>query len=507
LLVKTRTNFFPKYLQEEDLLIIQKNEQSLKVKMDEQMYTLLLDIFAEYASGKVLDLHNRTVEYKKGLKFAVTQGLVDQRDPSGTLSDYLYHYLENSFDQYKEVVRDISSTHVNLLNFPDEYTGFFHENGLVNPGAPRSQNVIWLEENDRPNGVEGDICILHINQNYALFHWRDQQDVELAKSLLRNKITQTNGFILGKEILPMKILMKMLNGTETDNTITLLYENGRDETISTRGIADTFKHYERTFHDHPEIQNEPIDFIQKVESKLLQWNLLPIHINQQDRDLPVSLNVSPYEISFGNRFRYRVFDYDYKKAAVHALTNGIEAFLQDEDPGEGKWVSAATRELFYIKGLSAFHKEEVDYYQLESLPRDICKKINYNLGLTERISEIKVVANYIFSRDVFCLYLLNEQNQVLYKSDPSVVLKEEILRGLAKITGFLINDKKFPNEYLNQPLVPMQYPSSIRGQAAIFEDLAEASKEMEIYEQPWIHQPEFETQGLYIGKFYRNGVK
>ncbi|WP_162785226.1 hypothetical protein [Bacillus sp. P14.5] len=356
LLVKTRTNFFPKYLREERLLFIQKNGQSLKVKMDNQMYSILLDIFAEYENGKVLDFNDRTLDYKKGLKFAVSQGLIDQPAPSGNLSDYIYHYIENSYDQYKEVVGNISSTHVNLLNFPSDHTGFFYENGLVNPGAPIVQNVVWIDENVIPDVVEGDLCVLNVNQNFALFHWRDEHDFEQVKSLLRNKTTQENGFILGKKILPMKILIKMLNGDKMTNTVTLLYENGRDETASTRKFTETLQHYERTFPDQSE--GEPIEFIQKLESKLLQWNILPVYINQQDKDLPVSLNVSHYEISYGDHFSYRVFDYDYKKAAVHALTCGIQAFLESEDKGDGKWVSAAARDLFLSKAFPHFIKKK-----------------------------------------------------------------------------------------------------------------------------------------------------
>ncbi|MDM5302503.1 hypothetical protein QUF44_13050 [Bacillus subtilis] len=509
LFFKTRTNFFPKYLASENQLIIHKNHVLQKVKMNQNTYELLLGILSYFNNGAILNLNDKDADYKKLIKFSITNDLIYQ-PPSEKekLSSLIYDYIENAFDDFQPVLHYVSSTNFMIDEAPKFVTDFFGKHLLLNnlKSENQTQVIKWIEKyDDIPQVQPGDLCILNKGNNYALFIYNENQDILQANSLLKNKNYSSNAHILGKEILPMKIFIKLVRyatNQEEARKITLLDESGLTETVSKNKINDTLQHYERTYLS---ADRELLEYIKEIESKYSQFYPLKIKINNEDGLYPVKLNISSYEISVNHDFSYLVFDFNYKQAAFYALTHVLEKYLNSFDSQKGVWLAETTMERFYIKGLASVLPVEDNFYQLSEVPDDIQQKISFIKGLSPNITEIKIVVQDIFQTDVFFLYLLDQDQRVLFKSDISIDLKEEVLRGLASVTALLINKIDVVEEYVVKSMKLRPFRLREHSTTKIYNNILEITQSHNISETTWVYQAEFEPLGLYIGKFFRNG--
>ncbi|MBP3038189.1 hypothetical protein J9303_01535 [Bacillaceae bacterium Marseille-Q3522] len=506
---KTRTNFFPKYVPEEKTLRIHKNSIVQKAVIEEADYTLLLDIWAFFRQGNYLDLTDKSNQYKKLVKFSLENDLIHQPTViKESLSDFILDFLENTFDDYVSILEGLLSVKWELISAPEYVHAFFKEHGLIHESIAKkyTQRVIWMEGNKDIKLSLGDLCVVRQFGSYVLFFYTEKSDHKQAVLLLGKDDEQNTKLSIGEHILSMHLFLKYVNKLQNEaetDIMTRISENGQVNQINKQDIAGTYSQYERTF-TKPYAENN-LAYIQAVESKFRQFKTLSISINEEDGMYRNKLNIAQYEIKVEDDFIYTAFNYTYRDAATYALTHVLEKYLQRKANHRERWVAENTKERFYIRGMASFLKPD-KAYRLTDIPQHIKNKITYITDFPEDIFAIHIVAHYLYKSYVFYLYLLDQDNHVLYKSDISTQLEEEINRGLAYITASVINQVERKKDIFPQPLSTLAYPETAVSDEVIYKEMIHDTRYLDVEEAAWAYQPEFERHGLFIGRFKMNGV-
>lgn len=509
LFFKTRTNFFPKYVPEERTLMIYKNKIVHRAIIKEADYKLLLDIWAFFCHGNYLNLTDKSNQYKKLIKFCLVNHLIYQpTEEKGNLSEFILDIVENTFDDYVPILEELVSTKWEIISAPAYVLNFFKENGLINPIIDKYiQRVIWIEKNKDTRLSLGDLCVVHQSGNYVLFFYRENSDLKQAGLLLGKEDDQSRKLPIGDHILSMHLFLKYVNKlqdeAETD-IFTRVSDSGQVDWINKKDIAGTYNRYERTF-TNPYLENN-LEYIQALESKFLQFETIPFSINEGDGIYPNKLNIAQYEIKVDDAFTYTVFDYTYKDAAIYSLTHVLEKYLQSKANSKERWIAENTRERFYIRGMAIFLTTKNAYYLLTHLPQHINNKIQYVIDCSEQISDIDIVVHYIYKSYVFYIYILDQEQRILYKSDITTQMEEGINRGLAYITASIINQVEIKKDLFHQSLSTSTYPETVVSDEMIYKEIIHDTRHLDIEESAWAYQPEFEPHGLFIGRFKRSGV-
>lgn len=508
LFLKTRTNFFPKYNKKEQSLILHKNETVQKAIVDESDYRLLLEILAYFQQGNYLHLSDKDRQYKKLLKFAIVNDLIHPPYEERELSNFLLDYLENAYDDYKPLVEKLKRTKWELLSMPETIQLFFKKHGLISSSnvKRKTQRILWLDEHSNLQPTKGDLCVIHQAGNYVLFFYTKEVDYFLAQSIVGEIDDQNKTISISDEILSMHLIIKYVDYLQKKtklNIITKVTSYGHVDRMNKQKITDTYEQYPRTFPTVYDDNN--LEFIQAIESKLKDFQGTSFTINEGSGIYSNQLNIAQYEIKVNNNFTYTAFDYTYRRAAEYCLTRIIEKFLQQKTEITEHWVSERSKERFYIRGMASFLEKNNQYFRLRNLPRSIKKKIKYITTLSTQITNLHIVIQYIYHSYIFQIYLLDQDQRILYTSDLSHELLEEIDRGLAFVTASVINRVEIKKGTMNNHLTSLDFPEIEISDQHLYEKLLSDTRHLQIEERAWVFQPYFEPHGLFIGKFTRKG--
>lgn len=210
--------------------------------------------------------------------------------------------------------------------------------------------------------------------------------------------------------------------------------------------------------------------------------------------------MAPYEIRFQD-FTHRSIDYEYKDAAIHALTRGIEGYLGSID--DSGWVADYSKERFYIRGMIPFLGKTGEFVELAPLPARYEERIGSILAQTDSINEISVILETLYREDVFVLYLVDQDRRVLYRGTSEIELGRELSRALAWVTGQLLNGLEVIEGTLEGSFRAIPFPLEQKPPSDIHAELTRELSDIPITESAWIYQGEVEDAGLYVGKFER----
>ncbi|QHA34942.1 hypothetical protein D5E69_03420 [Rossellomorea marisflavi] len=491
--LKTRTNFFPSFDESSDVLHIQKNDTLQKVRMEKGLYEEFLGILGEFNGGSSADLDGKSTDYKRVLKFCLNQGLLDQ--PLHDNEPFLLRYVENAYDDYRAVWDKIVSTPVDVIDAPPSISRLLNENGLQT-GEGEKRTIRWIDGDGHAD--PGDFVILHDNGHHAFFIHENEGDLHLAKGLVKRE--RSGGPLeLGKRVAGVRALaewVKYIVNPHRKKFVHVLYDTGESAVMGKADVTSTLPLYERTFLD----VDPDLSFIQKLEGRWTSFHSLDVSINEGDPEFPVHLHVAPYEIRFQD-FTHRSIDYEYKDAAIHALTRGIEGYLGSID--DSGWVADYSKERFYIRGMIPFLGKTGEFVELAPLPARYEERIGSILTQTDSINKIAVILETLFREDVFVLYLVDQDRRVLYKGTAEIELGRELSRALAWVTGHLLNGLEVCEGTLDAVVRTIPFPLEQKPPSHIHTELTRELSDIPITESAWIYQGEVEDAGLYVGKFER----
>ena len=514
LLFKTRTNFFPKYLSEDNTLMIYKNSQVQKAVIEETDYQSLLSILSYFRNGNILDLTDKDIQYKRLIKFALMNHLLfEVPKEEGSVSSFIFDYIENAFDDYSAILDQVIMTEWKFVNTPAELEEFFKKHGLLlsKVGKQINQRIVFLgaKQVGFSSIDEGDLCILENSGDYVLFFYKEREDVKKAQQILGKLKDNRIELPINDEILAMHLFIKYskkLKDQEEVNTITGLSKYGQVEEFHKGDLWAVQENYERNFPAVYEDNN--LDYIQAIEGKLMNFQGAEFKINEGKDAYPNQLNIAQYKITINDDFSKTIFDYSYRDAAEYCLSHLLESYLQKEAGENEFWISENSKELFYIRGMANFLSREPKSYHLENLPKELQDKIQYIKTISEGIDDLKILIDYVYEPYVFQIHILDQDNQLLHSGDYHTDLSAEINRGFAFITASEINQVHIKGRKLDKEgLEKMNFPEKGTANQEIYEQMLREFKNLSIEEKAWVFQAEFEPHGLYVGRFQKVGVE
>lgn len=500
MIVKTRSNFFLKFSNEK--IMIRKKESQQNADMSKVEYEQLMNILTEFRDAKEVNLTERDSLYLKMFKFAVEANLICSPFlTKNGLSNFVVENMENRFDNYSEVLENLKEKSFAFKNCSTQVEEFFENNGLIDRSRVESLTVYGNDSIE--TAPIGSFCILEKSGRYLYFQKDSEESFVFYKRMLES-FPEKEGKI-GSWIHPLYSYIFLTNQLYSGNLQrypgSILFEDGTIVNLPQGNRMNaTVSNYERTFI--PVKGEDEITKLRILESLFLSQSFLIKQINSIDSSRNNQLSVAQYQIDFIDNYRFIGTGTSFKKAAIQALTYSIGNFLNEQEGknGTGVWISDIDKHLFYIRGVASLLEGNHKIYEVKQHPPDILKIIE-EIKRIGQFSVIKVGIEYIFQHDVARIYLTNESDEVVYRSEITTDTVEALKSGLARIISDIANNElRFAGKVIFEKekvsLEAQQKPIP-----EIFTEIMEVTKEMKISEKPWFYQPLFESFGLYIGKF------
>ncbi|WP_128895861.1 hypothetical protein [Longirhabdus pacifica] len=528
---KTKTNFFLKHT--DQTLLIRKDTGALEANIGTEDYETLLHMLIELKDGKDIDLHAWTKQELKLFKLAVTLNLVyEVKQKSYRFSTYVIHHMENAFERHDEVLEQLENVTFSLRGAPTHVVDFFRSNGLMHSTCEKTVSVYW---NDDMFGAPlGSFIVLHHEGHYMMFKKTTHALLTQWNAILQS--TQGNKGYLGNMIIPMvlfRFMMEQLFAKEKYNmdrqkelynqhAASIVFSDGSMQTIQHPAkVTSTFEYYERIMGKEEVKEDNTLAFVQHVESMLLEQKSLVRGMNSVETARKKQLFVSHYQVDFVDSFSSLTVDTAFISAAEFGLVQALESYLQwKENENElhqqhatastspSIWIGDRNETHFYLRGMAAFVEEDKPLRIVVSLPASIQHLIQF---LKEQTGvEVRIALKSIVGEDIGRMYVVKEQGEVLYESEITMTLLAAMRRGLCKVISDTVNDIQQESEWkLTRPtIMNSSIPYSMLNRRSSDEVQRALMKQLEgrtIVEKPWIQQPLFQQQRIWIGKFTEKG--
>lgn len=500
MIVKTRSNFFLKFTNRK--IIIRKKDFQQHAFMSKVEYDYLMKILAEFRDAKEVQWQEQDSLYFKMLKFALDAKLVVTPYLKETqLSDFIVKNIENRFDNFSDVLIDLEKRSFSFKNCSEKVSDFFQSQGMVdNSGS----EIISVYGNDSIESAPlGSFCIFENNGRYLYFLKTNDADIGFYKGMMDSFPVKAGR--IGSWIHPFYTYIFLTNQLYGDNRQTraasIVFEDGMIvELPQGNRLNATVSNYERSFA--PKKDEDIVTKIRILESLFLKLSFLIKQINSTETSRNNQLSVAQYQIDFIDDYRFISTNLSFKNAAMDALTHSLENFLNEMEGenGSGVWISEIDQHLFYIRGVASLLESNGKIYELIQLTPPLLQLIE-EIKPISKFSEIKAGVEYIFQHDVVRVFVTNESDEVLYRSEITTDIVESLNRGLTRIMSDVANNELSSEGTISFEKEKVVLETQQRNSQDILDELMETVKDIKISEKPWFYQPLFESFGLYIGKF------
>lgn len=500
MIVKTRSNFFLKYTNDE--IMIRKKDFQQHAAMSKVEYHQLMSILTEFRDGKELQWQERDSLYLKMFKFAWEAKLVVAPFLKETkLSRFIVENMENRFENYADVLHDLEKRSFSFKNCSQKVSDFFRSHGMADHS---SSEIISVYGNDSIESAPmGSFCLMETDGRYLYFQKTTRESIDFYKEIM-DRFPVKAGKI-GSWIHPFYTYIFLTNtlysGNRQTNAASIVLEDGMIvELPQGNRLNATVANYERSFV--PIKDEDVITKVRTLESLFLKQSFLVKGVNSTETSRHNQLSVAQYSIDFINDYRFMSTHLSFKQAAMDALTHSLENFLNEMEGGNGSgvWISETEQHLFYTRGICSHLESDGKIYELTQLTAPILELIE-EIKRISGFSAIKVGVEYIFQHDVVRIYITNEKDEILYRSEITTDMVESLYGGLTRIMSDLANHELSSEGTVLFEKEKVALQAQQKNAKDILDELMETVKDIKISEKPWCYQPLFESFGLYIGKF------
>lgn len=442
------------------------------------------------------------------LKAAMNIGLIYiYKEDNSRISSHLKSFLESNYRDFYEIIEKLQTSFFLLDGLKSKSIfNFFEENGLM-----EGENAVSIYFNDKVEQAPiGSICVLEIAQaGLAIFNKTANLEIEkLCKEFTKNnKIKYSE---LGEKIFPIHILLAYIEnqkGLSTNMFKFINLDGSIDEIIPTDYFRETHSYYQRG--DKESLIGLPL--IEKFEQTMRRNFLSHLSFNDVHFSEKNQYGISQYRISLiGKKQQDELTHYlgvgeTYLQAAERGISYGIGEVLRQS--GDEFWISDLDEQRYHVRAMLHFvPMSAVNIYCLELRSQ----KIQSLKEQTEKLTgnEYHVIFHSVFNEAAGWIQIVNKRGKIVYKSNSSLDILEELSIGFNKILVDKINSHT-NNNYGSVNVGDLEKKEITNFRELNITDFSNELRlllgKRKIKESIWLYETAFDDIGLFVGKFTEEG--
>lgn len=497
--LKTRTNFYSQYSIDDAAMYIHKPSNVFKVSVTKSDYKIFLTLLGKFHDSFELNLGVMTEREKQLLKVAIDKNLIEVSEESN--DSFLIRYLENKYENWREVYHKIERTELVWINVAEYLSGYTNDKipELIHE-KKRTQRIVFLEGHEAYNPLEGDLCFFIEDDSISFY----------INGLKRQVVPRTNyqSSKLLKNMIPYIIfcvIIETINEELAEDTLLKFSSDGSRSSILLNSLNDTLTQSAINQELIKIDSTTRIEKIQKLERMYLSLQNIKIEINKSFA-LENQLNVAQYSMECDQGIRQISYDFSYKLAAENGLTEFLEFYLNhiNKDFGESIWISEDSFEKYIIRGFGgAIEKNEEDLMvEWINFNENINEKLDFIQSLLKQPKKVRILGKDVFDKKIWRVKLMYGEDLV-YSSKLTVEVEKEIMRGLAFIASTLINGSSLDSVEQHVDIIETEDFSLIDrlNISELVQKIQQHNLFSELKIEPWILQNHVQEYGLIVGKF------
>lgn len=504
--LKSRDNYFMKFIPEADQAEIRLLNQTFQVTMTKEKYDLFFDTVKAFL-GRPSVIPEQWLKSKERLscvKAAMQMNMVyEYKEQPSRVSDFVQQLLESRYPNQYDILEKLHRTTFTMKGLKNKDIAlFFQENGLI--GGSETVNLYFNEA--ICEAPYGSLCVIETTyKGLVIFQKIDDDANRIFNDFVHYNGTRLSK--LGEKTFPLHIFLAVIEsffGSGTKHIFKFINPDGSvDEVIAANDITKTHSYFERGTKRLLSGLELISTFEKTIKRKFIaNFSYNNVHFSENNQ-----YAVSQYRLSHlhnGDETAcYLGVGETYVEAATRAIQYGFGELLTKVD-SRCTWISDLDETAYYTRAMLHFLPEKkIENYVLSGLPDKTQSLKRHVENWTGQ--KLNVILCSMLNERAGKVTIVNEHSCIMYESPISVDIDGTINEGLHYVLMQHLNqkaDESSPRTFCMKEL--------LRRKLVFFPELDLPGLQnklkvelagRKIREEIWFFETGFDEAGLHIGRF------